>query len=85
MTEPTPLAASAAEPKPKSRSKTFWGILSTVAGVALMGLGLDGSSAELLADGIQVEDIGPILATIGAAVAAWGIRKGTQPGARPVK
>lgn len=74
------------EPKPKAQSKTWWGLLTTVGGIALMFLGMAPDQLDFLTDGFQLsEDLAPLLTTLGAAVAAWGIRKGTQPGARPVK
>jgi hypothetical protein len=71
--------------KPAAKSKTLWGIVGTVASVLAMAVGANPDSVAFLADGFQpAEDLAPLLTLVSLAVAAWGIRRGTQPGAQPV-
>jgi hypothetical protein len=71
--------------KPAAKSKTLWGIVGTLGSVLAMTVGLHPDSVAFLADGFQpAEDAAPLLTLLSLAVAAWGIRRGTQPGAQPV-
>lgn len=73
-----PAPALAPAEKGAMASKTMWGILTFVVGALLTAAGYDGS-VTFLQDGLQVQDIYPLLMLAGWVLAKYGQRTAKVP------
>lgn len=60
------------------KSKTVWGLLTTLLGAIALALGWPSDSFQFLADGLQLADVGAIITLVGFLWSQYGQRVAKQ-------